>query len=471
MATKYKAMKHQAVSLKHDEKSKIVLDTSDPGTGKTFIRIMAFAKRRAKGGGCLLVFAPRSLLRNVWVNDVRKFAPHLSVSVADAANRTSAFNAKADIYVTNLDAAAWVAKQPKGFFSRFSELVVDESEAYKHHTSIRSKSVQKIAKYFDRKCLMTGTPTTNSITDIWHQVYILDGGERLGPSFYKFRDTVCTPVQTGRSTNMVKWHDKDGAEEAVYGLLADIIMRHKFEDCVDIPATHKYTLDYDMPTKQLQSYLELEITSMLSMEHGRLSAINAAAVATKLLQVCSGAVYATPDKYMIVDTGRYEMILDLIQARKQSLCFFYWKHQRDLFIAEAEKRKVRYCVFDGDTTDALREEYVKSFQAGIYQVMFAHPASAGHGLTLTAGDTTIWPGPTYNLSHYVQGGKRIPRIGQTKKTEEIMVLARGTLEEKVYEMLLGKDARMTSLLELFSTLNKSTAAPRSRTSKKELVAA
>lgn len=467
--TKYKAMAHQAVSLKHDEKSEIVLDTSDPGTGKTFIRILAFAKRRAKGGGALLVFAPRSLLRNVWVNDVRKFAPHLTTAVADAANRDKAFAQDVDIYITNLDAAAWVARQPKGFFNRFSELVVDESEAYKHHTSIRSKSMAKIAKYFKQKCMMSGSPTTKSITDIWHQVYLLDGGQRLGPSFYKFRDTVCTPVQTGRSANMVKWVDKDGAEEAVYGLLSDIVIRHKFDDCVDIPETHKYTLDYEMPTKQLQSYLELEITSMLQLKEGKLNAVNAAAVATKLLQVASGAVYSSPDKYMLVDGGRYEMILDLIQARKQSLCFFYWKHQRDLLVAEAEKRGVRYCVFDGDANDKSREEFVTSFQNGVYQVMFAHPASAGHGLTLTSGDTTIWPGPTYNLSHYVQGSRRIPRMGQTKKTEEIMILARGTLEEKVYDMLMGKNSRMTSLLELFSTLNKD--APVSRKSKKETVAA
>ena len=407
----------------------------------------------------MLVLAPRSLLRNVWHADAAKFTPELTVSVANAINRDAAFKAKADVYVTNLDAVTWLARQPKSFFSKFSELVVDESEAYKHHTSARSKAVGKIARYFNRRILMTGTPNTRSITDIWHQVHILDGGARLGASFYRFRDTVCNPVQQGRGANMIKWVDKEGAEEAVFGLLSDIVIRHKFEDCVDIPSTHVYTLDYELTPKQLKSYIELEATAMLELKSGKLNAVNAASLATKLLQVASGAVYSSPDVYHQVDTGRYEMALDLIEARKHTLCFFNWKHQRDNLIAEAVKRKIRYCVFDGNTSDKEREDLVKQFQMGLYQVMFAHPASAGHGLTLTTGDTTLWVSPTYNLSHYVQGSKRIPRMGQTKKTENIMLLARGTIEEKVYEMLMDKDGRMKTLLELFGTLNQPVVKP------------
>lgn len=456
MAATIKPFKHQLFSLKHSERNKYVLDLSDPGTGKTYVRIMAFAKRRKAKNGCMLVVAPRSLLRTVWLNDIKKFAPHLTVSVCDAANRDKGFAVNADVYVTNTDAAKWLAAQKTPFFKKFTELVIDESTAFKHHTSQRSKFMGKIAQHFDYRACMTGTPNSLSITDVWHQAFILDGGKRLGNSFYKFRDSVCTPKQVGRQAQMVKWEDKDGAEEAVFGLLSDIVVRHRFEDCVDIPANHQYTIDYDLTPKQMVAYLDMEQTQLLTLTgKGKsitnVTAINAASVATKLLQISSGAVYDGTGKYQLVDTARYEMILDLIEQRKHSLCFFLWQHQRDLLIAEADKRSINFCLLDGSTSDRDRDEMVQGYQAGVYQVMFAHPQSAAHGLTLTRGTATIWSSPTYNLEHFKQGSKRIPRMGQTQKTETIVVTAKGTLEEQVYTKMLDKDARMTNLLELFAS--------------------
>lgn len=449
-----KPFTHQNVSIKHNKTNPLVFDCSDPGTGKTLIRIIGFANRRKKGGGCLLVLAPRSLLRSVWANDIRKFAPHLTVSVADAVNREAAFAEDVDVYVTNVDAVKWLVKQKPAFFKKFSELVVDESPAYKHHTSQRSKAAAKIAKYFTYRCCMTGTPSGNTITDVWHQVQILDGGQRLGFSFYKFRDAVCTPVQNGRQAQMVKWQDKEGAEEAVFGLLSDIVIRHKFEDCVDIPPNHQYPLEYELTTKQMRAYFELENTQMLTLQGKTpaMLAINAAAVATKLLQVASGAVYDGLGGYQVIDTARYELVLDLVEQRKHSLVIFLWKHQRDALIAEARKRGIKYAVLDGDTSDRDRNEIVIGYQAGVYQVIFGHPKTVAHGYTLTRGTATIWASPTYDLEHFKQGSKRQHRIGQTQKTETIIIVAKGTIDEKVYDAMLAKDARMTNLLDLFGSL-------------------
>lgn len=468
--TIYKPMTHQVVSIKHNDKSNIVFDVSDPGTGKTFVRIIGFAKRRKAGGGCLLVLAPRSLLRSVWVNDIAKFAPSLRVSVADANNREAAFAEDADVYITNVDAVKWLAERKPAFFARFSELVVDESTAYKHHTSQRSKAAAKIAKHFKYRCCMTGTPNGNTITDIWHQVQILDEGKRLGFSFYKFRDAVCQPTQVGRSAQAIRWTDKEGAEEAVFGLLSDIVIRHKFEECTDIPANHVYSVDYDLTAKQMRAYFEMEQTQMLTLKNSAQSvlAINAAAVATKLLQISSGAVYDGTGGYMTVDTARYEMILDLVEQRKHSLCFFFWKHQRDALLKEAVKRGVTHAVIDGGTSDKEREEIVRGYQAGVYQVLFAHPKSAAHGLTLTKGTATIWSSPTYDLEVFKQGSKRQHRIGQTAKTETIVILAKGTIEEKVYELMEGKNKRMTNLLDLFGTLTP--AVPVKKVTKKKVMA-
>ena len=406
----------------------------------------------------MLVLAPRSLLRSVWLNDFKKFAPHLTVSVADAANRADAFAVNADVYVTNVDAVKWLATQKPAFFKKFDELVVDESPAYKHHTSARSKAAAKVAKHFKYRCCMTGTPNGNSITDVWHQIMILDGGQRLGFSFFKFRDAVQTPTQVGRSVHAVKWTDKEGAEEAVFGLLQDIVVRHKFDDCVDIPANHRYSLDYEMTAKQLRAYLELEQTQMLSLGKSAMTAINAAAVRTKLLQIASGAVYDGMGGCQVIDTARYELVLDLVEQRKHSLVFFLWKHQRDALVAEADKRGLSFCVIDGSTSDRDREEMVRGYQAGVYRVMFAHPKSAAHGLTLTKGTATIWSSPTDDLEIFEQGSKRQHRMGQTEKTETIVVIAKGTFDEKVWDNMLSKGKRMTNLLDLFGTLTPVAAA-------------
>jgi len=341
-----------------------------------------------------------------------------------------------------------------------SELVVDEGAAYKHHTSQRSKAALKLSRFknIKRKSVLTATPTSNGICDLWHLVLLLDGGERLGPLFFNFRSSVCQPEQIGHNANAIKWHDKPGAEEAVFGLISDIVIRHKFEDCVDIPETHTYTVDYEMTPKQWTAYKMMEMTSLMPLldDKGKpkaaLSAVNAAAVATKLLQICSGAVYDNEKKYHVIDLARYEAIIDMAEVRKRPLIYFFWQYQRDALTAEAEKRGMTYCVLDGNATDRERTAMVAGYQRGMYDMMFAHPASAAHGLTLTNGTSTIWSGPTYNLEWAKQGGRRQARIGQKEKTEVITCIAKGTIEERVYnEILMPKDARMGNLLTLFGS--------------------
>lgn len=448
---KPKPMKHQTASLKFMAKTPRFFDMSDPGTGKTFVEIMEFVRRRRAGGGKLLVLAPKSLLRSAWENDFAKFAPHITCSVATAENRLDAFEVDADVYITNTDAAVWLSKRPKGFFKEFDTIVVDESTAFKNPTTGRTKALNKIKVHFKYRSALTGTPNPNTICDIWGQVNFLDDGARLGNSYFAFRQAVCVPKQVGSKKNMIKWIDKEGAEESVFGLLSDITIRHRFEDCIDIPENFQYTIPYNLSTKQMRSYKEMAMTQIAALGAKKVvTAINAAAVTTKLLQIASGAVYEHADKYHLVDTGRYELVMDLVEERKHSLVFFLWAHQRDLMVAEAKKRGIRYCVMDGSTSSKNRDEMVKDYQNGMYQVMFAHPQSAAHGLTLTRGTATIWPSPTYNLEHFAQGNKRTWRNGQKSKTETIVVLAPGTIEDKVYARLMEKNLSMANLLDLFA---------------------
>lgn len=445
--TTFKPMAHQKVSIAFLKKQPKAFDMSDPGSGKTLVEIMDFADRRKKKGKCALVIASKSLLEPAWGDDIRKFAPNLTTSVAYATNRQSAFDATADVYITNHDAVRWLAQKPKGWFAKFDTLIVDESSAFKHHTAQRSKGLAKISKFFDYIRLMSGTPNTNGVCDLWHQVFVLDGGKRLGRSFFGFRSALCVPEQVGPAASMVKWVDKENAEAIVSALISDIVIRHRFEDCVDIPANHQYSVNYHLPKKHMEKYKELEDNSSLILKKSSVTAINGAVLYGKLLQLASGAVYNDDGGYSLIDTERYSLVLDLVQERQHSVVFFHWQHQRDQLIEMAIARKVRYALIDGTVSGKKRDEVVKHYQAGFYDVIFAHPQSAGHGLTLTKGTATIWTSPTHNLEHYLQGLKRVHRIGQKEKTETIMVLAPGTVEERVYGSLRAKNVKLTTLLD------------------------
>jgi SNF2 family DNA or RNA helicase len=465
-----KPFKHQVVSLKHADTTPVVFDCSDPGTGKTAVATWFMAKRKKRKGKAAVVLAPKSLLRTVWYNEIRSLAPELKVVIATATDRGEMFNQVADVYITNLDAAKWLGKQRKGFFDRFEMLVMDESSAFKHHTSQRSRAMAKIAKYFKYRRAMTGTPNGRSITDVWHQVYLLDDGKRLGSSFYAFRNTVCAPRQVGRNANAIEWSDKDGAEEAVFGLLQDIVIRHKFEDCVDIPPCHHYTMEYQLPPKHMKIYEEFARKQVMEFQKKSfanasakllgekaqdvttVAAVHAASLMQKLLQIASGSVYGIGGEPVLVDEGRYNLVLDLVEQRKNVLVFFFWTHQRDALVAEATKRGLNFCVMDGGTSDIDRVKHEAAFQRGEYDAMFAHPRTVAHGYTLTRGTTTIWTGPTPDLELFVQGSKRQHRIGQKEKTEVITIIAPYTYDVRVYhEILMPKSKRMTTLLDLFAS--------------------
>jgi len=440
---------HQEQSISFIRTNQRVFDASDPGTGKTRVAVESFNERRLRGGGKALIVAPKTILRNVWKAEFAKFAPHLIVSIASAPDREAAFEEATDAVAINHDGAVWLARN-LDVLKNFDTLIVDESGAFKHATSLRSKAMKKIAKLFKYRELLNGTPNPNSVLEIWHQLYLLDDGERLGDSYFKFRNAVCTPKQVGPAANMVKWIDRGGAAEAVAKLVEDVTIRHRFEDCVDIPENHRYVIEYHLTESQLAAYHQMKQDQMAILRDKRLvTAANAATVATKLLQIASGAVYDDQGRWHLIDRGRYELVMDLVEARKHCVVFFLWQHQKECLLEEAKKRGITFGVLDGTiSSDRKREETVDYFQNGLYRIILAHPQSAAHGLTLTKGTSTIWASPTYNLEHFLQGLKRIHRAGQTERTETVTVIAPGTLETKVMAALEGKRLNMETLLSL-----------------------
>lgn len=428
---------------------KRTLDASEPGTGKTRVALEIFNERRKQGSGAMLVLAPKTLLEAAWAEDIMKFLPHLRYSIAYASNRKEAFEKPADIYLTNVDAARWLKEQPSSLYSKFDTLCIDEFTAFKHRTSGRSAAMRDIVKYFLFRHFMSGTPNTNSILDLWHPMYLLDDGRRLGTSFYRFRHSTCDSKQVGPSPHMKQWIDKPGIENAVAQLIADISMRHTLDE--SIPENRIRSVSYTPSAKTLKAYEQMRLRMIAEIENEEISAANAAVLQGKLLQITSGAVYSGNEEYVIVDKDRYELVADLVLERRHTLVFFLWKHQKEEIIS-AIKRKdpnAELAIMDASTPEKQRNDYVKGFQNGFFRTLLCHPKTAAHGLTLTKAEATIWPSPTSDLEWWKQGYYRTRRHGQDKRTETLVITAKHTLEPTVYEhRLAGKAARMDNLLEI-----------------------
>ena len=444
----YKAFDHQVTTTDFLTSTPRALVTSDPGTGKTRSVIDAFAKR-GFGEGRMLVLAPLSILQASWGDDIAKFAPQMTYSIGYAKNRAKAFKAETDICITNHDAVKWLAKNPE-VLEGFNTICIDEFTAFKNKDSQRSKAALRVAREFDYRIAMSGTPNSNTILDIWHPTLIVDDGERLGHRFYSFRSAVCTPQFNGFAN---VWVDKADAEQTVAAALHDINIRYELEDCIDMPEQSVRTMYVHLPPDIQRAYEELREDSVLYTGKATINAVHAGAKVKKLLQLCTGAIYDESGDVQGIHEDRYNLVMQLVQERKHSLVAFNWKHEKDHMVELAEKLKLKYAVIDGSTAAHKRSDIVDRMQAGQLQVVFCHPQSAGHGLTMTKATTIIWSSPTYNAEHYQQFNRRIYRAGQTKKTEVIRIAAEDTWEEDVYDKLSYKLSKMEELLHTLTDLH------------------
>ena len=438
---------HQVDDLAFILNTPRVLQFSDAGTGKTRTAIEAIQAR--KNEGRTLVLCPKSIMEPAWAKDLNTFGPEITYSLAYAENRLEAFDANTNVVIMNHDGVTWLHNMVKDrklpLLNGFCQLIIDESTAHKNHCQ-RSKAVIYLKQFFKYRILMTGTPYTNSLTDIWRQALIADDGKRLGNSFFKFRATICEGKQLGNGVTI--WQDREGMEPVVYHLIKDICIRHKLEDCVDIPPNTTQEISYTLNKKHRALYTKMESEALIEIGTGKITALNAAILANKLLQIASGAVYDTYGTYHLLDTDRYELIRDLAEARPQCIIAFHWKHQKEQLLKLLPNAK----VIDGSVSITDRNQHVADFQAGLTPQLLIHPQSGAHGLTLTAGHATIWTSPTYSSEQFVQFNRRIYRAGQQKKTETILVSARNTIEEVVYAKLQGKLTKMHNILSLFEQL-------------------
>jgi SNF2 family DNA or RNA helicase len=446
--------KHQEESLEFLSHTPRAFDNSDPGTGKTRVQIEHYVSRANRKRW--LVLCPKTLMQSAWAEDIERFGPRLSVSLAYADRRDEAFRAGTDVVVMNHDATKWLVdkKYPERvkYLRDFDHLTIDEYTAFKHMTSLRSKGAAQIRKFFEQRHQMSGTPNANSVMELWHPALIADDGKRMGMNYYQLRSQLQHATQIGYAAQHVRWDDKPGAAQLVHELLKDITIRHAFEDVMThVPPNHKDIKSFTLSPRAKKLYDQMENSALMMLDSGDvITSVHAASLRQKLLQIASGAVYdgGEDSSYKVIDPQRYELIADLIEERDHSITFFNWKHQRDLLLEECRKRHVSCAVIDGDVTQAKRDAIVTDYQAGMYQTLLLHPRTGAHGLTLTRGTTTIISSPFYEADLLKQAIHRIYRGDQNQVTNTLLVQAKGTVEELVYERLDEKYGRMVDLLDL-----------------------
>jgi len=437
---------HQKSTTDFIVKTKTCLITSDPGTGKT----RAVLDAHAILGGKTLVLAPLSILEAAWGEDISKFQPDIKYGVAYAKNRKQVFeDSENEMVITNFEAVNFLQKNTH-LIEKFDTVVIDEFTAFKNRQAKRSKNLSKIISCFTNRIAMSGTPNSNTILDIWHPAFLVDGGARLGTRFYAFRHQACTPKFNGFAN---EWVDKPGIEEAVANKLSDISIRYALSDCIDLPDNIVRTVNTRLTPNIQKQYKTLADESVLYTKSGTVNAINAAARVKKLLQLVTGAIYDEDGVVQFVHQERYDIVMTLVAQRAHSLVAFNWRHERDALVEMAQKEGMSYEVIDGTVPAERRKDIVSRYQAGQIKVLFCHPQSASHGLTLTRANTVIWCSPTYNAEHYQQFNQRIYRAGQTQKTETILIQARGTWEPEVYKKLNTKLGRMENLLHILKEVS------------------
>lgn len=443
-----------------------MLNLSDCGTGKTrsVVEFLMWVKKTKGFLPPTLILGTRTILQTAWGDDIDKYSRgYLSYSVCTANVRREAFEKRAEIYIVNHDAVAWLCrKENAAFADKFAGgiMVPDESTAFKNPRATRTSYAMWLAGRAAFVIPMSGTPMPQSVLDMWPQTFLADNGERLHRQFARFeselmirREEVIFNPRTGRSKVIPVWTAREGAKEQIFERINDITVRFDSER-QNLPKCEKHFVFIDLPPKVKAEYDKLEEQLGLYCEQGTIEASTAASLRTKLLQLCTGAVYDVNGEVVKFHEQRYELVLDLAEESCQALVAFNYKHERDALREMAIKRDMKFAVVDGGTSDADRILIRDMFQDGRLNYIFAHPRAISHGITLTRGRRVIWCGPTDNGECFYQFNKRINRGGQTHENDIVMVCARGTKEPRAYDGLKMKLDEQASLNAMFAEQTK-----------------
>lgn len=397
----------------------------------------------------VLVIAPLRVARDTWPAEIRKW-DHLrdldvSVIVGDAKTRTAAINRPAMVYIINRENTKWLVEyyEKNGRRWDFDCVVIDELSSFKNHQSQRFKWLRKIRPYVKRWIGLTGTPTSNGLMDLWAEIGILDGGERLGRFIGRYREAYFRPGAMNPHTGVVyQYTIRPGAEEQIYRKIRDITISMKALDYLKMPEYVSVTHEVKMSPAERDIYDRMKNDLIIPLEDGDIDAVNAASLSNKLLQMSNGAVYDENQSVRLIHQRKLEMLEDLIEAANgQPVLVAYWFRHDKARIQE-------YLKSIGCETREIKESKdIQDWNAGKIPVALIHPASAGHGLNIQdGGHILIWFGLTWSLELYMQANARLWRQGQRDTVTIHHIIMKGTVDEDVMAALEAKDVTQEKLI-------------------------
>jgi len=433
----------------------------DPGMGKTGIALAAHCVLAHHGQiEATLVVAPIRPMYLTWPAEVAKWDQfkHLKVSIIHGTpeQRLKALATKADVYLINPEMVAWLltsagmskfAVQPK-------MLVVDESTRFKNGRSQRFKALQQMLPFFPRRVILTGTPSPQSVEDLFSQVQIVDDGQRLGRFITYFRKRFMDPeeIRVGGGRTVTKWHPKRGAADAVATCIADVAMRLQAEDYLTMPAISYNVIPVELPQAARKTYNKLSDELVAETRDGvTLTAATAAAAVMKLRQIVNGWAYHEDGSARIHD-AKVEALAELVEEMQGTplLVAVAFVHEVDAIRAALkevlpEDTDVPY--LGGGVSRLQADRIVENWNLGKLPVLLAHPTSVAHGLNLQAGGHAVcWFGLTWSLEEHIQFNARVYRQGQTKPVVVHYLTAKGTVDEDIAKALASKSDVQSAVL-------------------------
>ena len=433
---------YQKYAIQFIEKEDVSALLLDMGLGKTVITLTAIRNLIIKGkAGRVLIIAPLRVAKSTWPDEIAKW-DHLhdltySVAVGTEKERKEALNKNVEIVIINRENVDWLVNK-SGYRFNFDMIVVDELSSFKSWQSKRFKALLKVRPYVERIVGLTGTPSSNGLMDLWAEYRILDFGERLGRYITKYRLKYFEPDKRS-ATVIFSYRLLPGAEEQIYKEIADITISMKAKDYLKMPDLIINEVQVDLEASERRAYdtMKKEMVVRLS-DVEEIDAVNAASLSGKLLQMANGAVYDDEKRVIRIHDRKLDALEDLIEAAngKPVLIAYWFKHDLDRI---KERFNVREILTDDD---------IKAWNNGKIDVAVIHPASAGHGLNLQQGGSTlIWFGLTWSLELYEQANARLYRQGQKETVVIHHIITRGTIDEDVMLALKRKEKTQSALID------------------------